>query len=88
MLIQMYPSNVILSMSFFSFSFCLFRATYNKHMEVPRLGVELELELPVYTTATATPDMSWVCDLHHSSQKCQILNPLSEARIRPVSSWI
>ena len=25
-------------------------------MEVPRLGVELELQLPAYTTATATPD--------------------------------
>ena len=30
--------------------------------------------------ATATPDPSQVCDLHHSSQQCQILNPLSEAR--------
>ena len=27
-----------------------------RHMEVPRLGVESELQLPVYTTATATPD--------------------------------
>ena len=48
-------------------------------MEVPRLGVELELYLPDYTTATATPDLSHVCDLHHSSQQCWILNPLSEA---------
>ena len=29
---------------------------------------------------TATPDPSRVCDLHHSSGQCQILNPLSEAR--------
>ena len=36
------------------------------HMEVPRLGVESELQLPAYTTATAT----W------------ILNPLSKARNR------
>ena len=49
-------------------------------MEVPRLGVESELQLPAYTTATATPDMSQVFDLHHNSQECQILNPLSEAR--------
>ena len=47
-------------------------------MEVPRLGVELELQLP--TTAIATPDLSHVCDLHPSSQQCQILNPLIEAR--------
>ena len=32
-------------------------------MEVPRLGTELELQLPAYTTATATPDPSHVCDL-------------------------
>ena len=49
-------------------------------MEVPRLGVKLELQLPAYTTATTTPDLSYVCDLHHSSQQCRILNPLSEAR--------
>ena len=50
------------------------------HMEVPRLGVELELQLPGYNTATATPDLSCVCDLHHSSQQRWILNPLSESR--------
>ena len=26
------------------------------HMEVPSLGVESELQLPAYATATATPD--------------------------------
>ena len=49
-------------------------------MEVPRLGVESELQLLAYTTATATPDLSCVCDLHHSSRQCPILNPLSKAR--------
>ena len=34
----------------------------------------------VATTATATPDLSCVCDLHHNSQQRQILNPLSKAR--------
>ena len=32
-------------------------------MEVPRLGVESELQLPAYTTATAMPDPSNVWDL-------------------------
>ena len=27
-------------------------------MEVPRLGVESELQLPAYATATAMPDLS------------------------------
>ena len=49
-------------------------------MEVPRLGVELELQLLAYTTATATLDPSHVCDLHHSLQQCWILNSLSGAR--------
>ena len=49
-------------------------------MEVPRLWVEMELELPAYTTATAMADPSRVCDLHHSSQQHGILNPLSEVR--------
>ena len=50
------------------------------HMEVPKLGVESELQLLVYTTATARWDPSHNCDLYCSSCQCQILNPLSEAR--------
>ena len=60
-------------------------------MEVPRRAVESELQLPAYTTATATWDSSLVCALYHSSQQHtanQILNPLSGARIKPASSWI
>ena len=45
------------------------------HMEILRLGVESELQLPAYTTATATQDPSRVCDLHHSSQHCRSLTP-------------
>ena len=59
-----------------------FRATPPWHTEVPRLGVESELQLPAYTTVTATRNPSRVCDLHHSSWQLQILNPLSEARDR------
>ena len=74
-----------------SFFFC-FLGLYPWHMEIPRLGVELELQLPAYTTATAMPDLSCICELHHSSQQCQILNPLSEARDQThnlmVPSWI
>ena len=50
------------------------------HMEVPRLGVELEVQLPAYTTATATQDLSRICDLYHSSQQGWILNPLIKIR--------
>ena len=43
-------------------------------MEVPRLGVESELQSPAYTIATVTWDQSHICGLHHSSQQYQILN--------------
>ena len=49
-------------------------------MEVPRLGVQLEPQLPAYATAAGTQDPSHVCDLQRSSQQHQILNPLSGAR--------
>ena len=53
-----------------------------QHMGVPRLGVELELQLLAYATATAMPDLSCICKLRCSSWQLQILNPLSEARDR------
>ena len=46
----------------------------------PGQGVESELQLLAYTTATATPDASRICDLHHGSWQGRILNPVSEAR--------
>jgi len=56
-------------------------------MEVPRLGFKSELLLLAYTTATAMQDLSHVCDLHHSSEQCRILNPLTRAEIEPATSW-
>ena len=49
-------------------------------MEVPRLGVESVLQLPAYTAVTEVPDLSFVCDLYHSLQQPQILNPVSKTR--------
>ena len=51
-------------------------------MEVPRVGVESELQLLAYATATVTQDPSHVYNLHHSLWQHQILNSLSEARDR------
>ena len=61
------------------FFFFLSRATHIAYGG-SQARVELELQLPTYATATAMPDPSRVCDLHHCSQQCWILNPLSEAR--------
>ena len=73
---------------FFLFFFFPFLGPLPWHMEVPRLGVETELQLPAYARATTMQDLSRVCDLHLSS----ILNSLSKARdwtCNPmVPSWI
>ena len=61
------------------FFFCLFRATpmaYRSSQARAWIGA-----VPLaYTTATATPNQSCICDLHHSSWQCCIFNPLSKAR--------
>ena len=49
------------------------------HMDNPKLGVQLELQLPAYATAIAPPDPSCICNLHHGSQQRWILNLLSKA---------
>ena len=56
------------------------------NLEVPRLGIQLELQLLAYTKVTATPDPSCVCDPHHSSPQCWIhwVRP----GIKPPTSWI
>ena len=58
----------------------VFLGLHLRHMELPRLGVQWELQPPAYTIAIATQDLSRPCDLHHSSQQRQILNLLSKTR--------
>ena len=59
----------------YSSLFFIFLELYLYHMDVPKLGVESELQLLAYATATVMPDPSRICSLHSS----WILNPLSEA---------
>ena len=66
----------------FYFYYLFVLGLHPQHMEVHRLGVEWELQLPSYTTATAIRDWSHVCNLHHSSAQHQIPDPLIEARDR------
>ena len=51
-----------------------------QHVEVPRLGVESELQLQACATAMAMPNLSHICDLCYSLWQCLMLNPLSKAR--------
>ena len=41
------------------------------HMEIPRLGVKLELQLLATASATATPDPSHIGNLHNGSRQHQ-----------------
>ena len=68
------PSFLLFVHSFFSFL-----GPHLQHMEVPRLGVCLELQLLTYTTSTVTRDPSSISYLHRSSWQHWILNSLSGA---------
>ena len=78
--------------------FCLFvclfvfLGTHVWHMEVPRLRVKSELQLPACATATAVQDLSCFCYLHHSSWQTWFFNSLSKARdwthILMHTSWV
>ena len=57
------------------------------HMEVPRLGVQSELQLPAYTTATAMPDPSRVCNLQTAHGNARFLTHWTRAQIEPSTSW-
>ena len=79
---DMLGSTGIQTFLFLFFIFFGFLGLHLRHVEVSSPGVELQLQPLAYARATATPEPSCVCDLHHSSWRCWILNPLSEARDR------
>ena len=45
----------------FIYLFTVFLRPHLQHMEVPRPGVETDLQLPAYITTTAKPDPSHIC---------------------------
>ena len=73
------------SHSFVSFLFFLIylfiSGPHMGHTEVPTLGVQSELQVQAYTTATWDPRS--ICNLPHRSRQCQcwILNPVSKGRV-------
>ena len=77
---QRFGSKPLHTLFFLNCYLFIFLRVKVQHAEVPRLGVELELQLLADTTARATRDPSCICNIHHSSWQCQIFNPLNEAR--------
>ena len=88
--------NWIMDTSYFGFLvflflfFCLFRAAFVAcGSSQARCWIGATATLTAYTTATAMQDPSHICDLHHSSRQCRILNPLNKSSgIEPTSSWM
>ena len=64
--------------------FFFFLGLHPRHMEVLRLGIELELQLPAYTAATAMPDLSHICDYTTAHGNDGFPGP----GIEPTFSWI
>ena len=85
-LLHLYLIDMILLMGLvslfilFYFIFVAFLGLHLWHMKVPRLGVETQLQVPAYARATEVWDTSHICNLDHSSQQSQILDPLNKAR--------
>ena len=71
-------NNILFEIFFFFF----FLEPHLGHVEVPRPGVQMELQLLAYTTATATQDPNRICNLHHSSRQRRIPNSLSKVRVQ------
>ena len=84
-IIHWFSVGLLLSFCFLLFAFL---GPYSWHMEVPRLGVESELQLLACTTAIATPDLSLICNLHCSSQQASSLTYGARPEIKPASLWI
>ena len=71
-----------------SLFFSVFLGPHLQDMEVPRLGVKSELQLPPYTIATATRDPSSICNLHTAHGNTGSLTHWARAGIEPKSLWI
>ena len=66
--------------------FC-FLQLHPLHVEVPSLGLESELQLLAYATATTTQDLSrHICDLHCRLWQCQTITLLARLGIESTSS--
>uniref|UniRef100_A0A8W4FFG0 Uncharacterized protein n=1 Tax=Sus scrofa TaxID=9823 RepID=A0A8W4FFG0_PIG len=78
--VSWYLAVVLICISLFPFLtfFFFFLPLLPWHMEVSRLWVKSELQLQAY--ATATMDLSRICNPCCSLQQHWIVNPLSEAR--------
>ena len=67
--------------------FFFFLGPHLRHVEVQRLGVKSELQLPICTIATATPDLSCPCNLLQLTAAPDPWTPWVRPGIEPESPW-
>ena len=75
----------------FIYLFCFFWwGAHLLHMEVPRLGVKLELQLTAYTKATETQDWSQATSATYTTvhSNTRSLTHWARPRVEPTSSWM
>ena len=70
------------------FFFFFFLGLHTRHIEVPRLGIKLELQLLGYATAIAMQDPSRDWDLHQAHSKIGSLTRWARPGMESASSWI
>ena len=72
----------------FFFFFSLFLWPHLWHMEIPRLGMGSELQLPAYITATASPQIQAASATYATvCVKAPSLTHWARLRIKPASLW-
>ena len=74
---------------YYYYYYCHFRAV-PRHMEIPRLGVESELQPLAYPTATVTSDLSHVCAVTSTTAhgNTRSLTHWVRPGTEPASSWM
>ena len=80
-----YKFRFYIGLGFFFFFLFFFLVPQLRHMEVPRLGVKLELQLPAYTTATATQDLRPIYTTAQGNTRS--LTHWARPGIKPATSW-
>ena len=79
------PSQLPVQFLFFSF---VFLGPHPWHMEIPRLGVGSELQLPAYTTATTIWDSTLSATHTTAQSNAGSLTHGARPGMEPGSSWI
>ena len=80
--------SLLLCIWYILFFFFTFSVLHLRHMEVPRIGVESELQLPAYTTATGRGNQLTSATYTTAHHNTGFSTQQARSGIEPTSSWI